>query len=193
VACHCTLNTLHNPEALYCCLCALANPVLGWVGSCTAHACAVYGSVQAVAATPGSLDNPADWTSEDEFGGALAALCFDDDEGSVAKIPAVVAALCEVQAFCSARGYPKGLIQGIFVQLHQNDVIAAPGFLAWKDDTGASLKVDGKGTALIQLNKWFEWLMEDEEEEEDENDEDQNEEEEDMSDVIKPDNSKVLH
>ena len=147
----------------------------------------------------GTLDKPADWTSEDEYGSGLAVLMHyetEDEDGnelsvSPAQVEAAVAALCQVQAVCAAKGMPKGLIQSIFVQLHQNDVAADAAFFAWKDDAKLSLSTDGKGTALIQLNKWLEWLAEDDEEEDEDGDDE--DAEEDMSDVVRPVNTKVLH
>lgn len=125
----------------------------------------------------------ADEPEEDEDGETPA----DERSAEEKKIPNAIAGLTEIQAACAARGFPKGLLQSIFVRLHQDDIVKESGIFGWKDDTGASVEADGKGTALLQLNKWLEWLQEDEEEE----DEEEEPEEADMGDVMKPNNSSM--
>lgn len=77
------------------------------------------------------------------------------------------AALREVQRFCFGLGFPDGMIENIFLYLYDADIIPEEAFTDWREDTDET--VPGKTTALVKLNRFFEWL--DEAEEEDEDDE----------------------
>lgn len=135
--------------------------------------------------TTGALTKKAAWTSMDALGAVLALFVSTDPA-------AAAASLQEFQSFFDSIGFPKGVLEASFHRMYENDVMPTEAFIAWKDrvdDTTA------KGTALIQLARWFDWLAEeeeDEDEEEEDEDEDSGGEGEDMSDILRPDNSMNL-
>jgi translation initiation factor 4G len=79
-----------------------------------------------------------------------------------------LACLFEVQAFWHSMGLPKGMMERLFVDLYDQDVILEEAFKMWRDDTED--RTPGKQEALFQTHKWLEWL-ETAEEESDEDEE----------------------
>ena len=53
-----------------------------------------------------------------------------------------------------------------FMALYQEDSVQEEVFLAWRDELNTSY--NGKGEALVQVNRWLTWLQEEETEDEDE-------------------------
>ncbi|XP_015782406.1 LOW QUALITY PROTEIN: eukaryotic translation initiation factor 4 gamma 2-like [Tetranychus urticae] len=78
--------------------------------------------------------------------------------------------LYSLQSFWYGLGCPKGMLLRWFSFLYDFEIVEDDVFLKWKEDIND--EYPGKGQALFQVNKWFEWLEKDEEEEEEEEDED---------------------
>ena len=64
----------------------------------------------------------------------------------------------------------KGALLRWFMALYEEEVVQEETFLKWKEEVDA--RYEGKGEALIQLNKWLTWLEQAEEEDSDEEDDD---------------------
>ena len=64
----------------------------------------------------------------------------------------------------------KGALLRWFMALYEEEVVQEETFLKWKEEVDA--RYEGKGEALIQLNRWLTWLEQAEEEDSDEEDED---------------------
>ena len=62
----------------------------------------------------------------------------------------------------------KGALLRWFMALYEEEVVQEETFLKWKEEVDA--RYEGKGEALIQLNKWLTWLEQAEEEDSDEED-----------------------
>lgn len=62
----------------------------------------------------------------------------------------------------------KGALLCWFMALYEEEVVQEETFLKWKEEVDA--RYEGKGEALIQLNKWLTWLEQAEEEDSDEED-----------------------
>ena len=133
------------------------------------------------AATEQTLGNVrCPWAEEDVYGAALEAVV----DGSVT---AGVAALFAVQTFLDAAGWPKGVIEGIFLKFYQEDIVDDESFTLWKNDV--TTKLPGRMQAIMQTNKWFAWFAEQSAESDDE--EEEEEEEEDDEDL--PQGGKVVN
>ena len=86
------------------------------------------------------------------------------------SVPAGVACLFAVQAFLNTAGWPKGVVEGIFLKFYQEDIVDDDAFTQWKEDT--TTKVPGRMQAIMQTNKWFTWFAEQQEDSSDEEDSD---------------------
>ena len=64
----------------------------------------------------------------------------------------------------------KGALLRWFMALYEEEVVQEESFLKWKEEVDA--RYEGKGEALVQLNKWLTWLEQAEEEDSDEEDDD---------------------
>ena len=95
-----------------------------------------------------TFKSPAQWSVREQYGAVLSSRLYGDDYTASA-----VVALSEVQRACAALAFPAGLIQSVFVQWHQQDVIESSGFFAWRNDHGLTLAVPGKAAAVEQLAK----------------------------------------
>ncbi len=94
------------------------------------------------------IATPLEWAKREQYGELLASLLFD-----VAP-PVVVAGLSEIQrAWNALPARPASLIQKIFVQLHQNDVVDTAGFFAWQNDGSVTRAIPGKAEAVQELTK----------------------------------------
>ncbi len=114
--------------------------------------------------------SPSKWWAKDQLGAALSALL----EG---RVPAQVAALYAVQAYCYSYKFPVvsgaksgKLIELLFNLLLSSQAIEPEGFFAWVEDTAEDRP--GKLDATVQTSgfimKLKELLQDDEEEEEEE-------------------------
>jgi len=72
--------------------------------------------------------------------------------------------LFEVQAFCHDKGFPPGLINKLFYQLYEEDIIFEDSYGIWREDLLD--ETPGKQTALFQARTFLEWLESAEEGEE---------------------------
>jgi len=80
--------------------------------------------------------------------------------------PLQLAGVFEVQAFWHSLGEPKHLLAFIFQRLYDDDVVLEESFRVWNEDTDDT--TPGKTSALIQTNRWLQWLETAEEESGDE-------------------------
>ena len=67
-----------------------------------------------------------------------------------------------VQLFAHKAGFPSGYMERMFTALYNLDICEEESFFVWKEDVCEDFL--GKGTALFQVNKWLNWLAEDEDE-----------------------------
>lgn len=118
--------------------------------------------MRAVLEVTAPLTKAATWTAPNEYGLVLTVF--------MQETPAAVAALNVLQAAIHGLGFPKGLIEAVFHHMYDNDIAEQDAFIEWRDNVDDS--VPGKLDALRQLNRWFEWLEEDDDESEADSDED---------------------
>ncbi|XP_053208064.1 eukaryotic translation initiation factor 4 gamma 2-like [Panonychus citri] len=78
--------------------------------------------------------------------------------------------LYSLQSFWYGQGCPKGMLLRWFTFLYDLEIVEDEVFFRWKEDIND--EYPGKGQALFQVNKWFEWLEKAEEEEEDDDEDD---------------------
>lgn len=103
------------------------------------------------------------WTLPESYGLMLAKLF----QGTEAKTFQMLA-LYRVQAYCSTLDFPKGLIEKVFMNLYEHDIVDEDAFIAYKYDLTDDDETPGKMKAIIQLTNWLEWLEHAKEEEEEE-------------------------
>ena len=117
------------------------------------------------------------WAGEDAFGPFLENVV---DGSTVAGM----ASLFAVQTFLDAAGWPKGVIEGIFLKFYQEDICPNEAFTAWKEDTTTA--APGRMTAIMQTNKWFGWFAENAaEDSEGEEEEEEEEEDDELEGVVR--------
>lgn len=114
------------------------------------------------------LESTADLSKKfSDSAGQLLKLC----NGGKDPTPGVqMAVLLEVQVllhkkeaeFAPLTGEYAGKKYGFaaFDALYEADVVVEGIFMAWKEDTKASMKVDGKPELLLQSSPFFKWLAE---------------------------------
>eukprot|EP01135_Chromosphaera_perkinsii_P011543 Nk52_evm1s2438 gene=Nk52_evmTU1s2438 len=77
-----------------------------------------------------------------------------------------VACIYGVQIFAHQAGFPANYMERMFTALYNLDICEEESFFLWKEDVRDDFP--GKGTSLFQVNKWLNWLAEDDEESEEE-------------------------
>jgi len=80
--------------------------------------------------------------------------------------PLQLAGVFEVQSFWHSLKQPKHLLASIFQRLYDDDVVLEESFRVWREDTDDP--TPGKLDALVQANRWLQWLETAEEESNDE-------------------------
>jgi len=80
--------------------------------------------------------------------------------------PLQLAGVFEVQAFWHSLKQPKHLLASIFQRLYDDDVVLEESFRVWREDVDDP--TPGKLDALVQANRWLQWLETAEEESNDE-------------------------
>jgi len=113
----------------------------------------------------GTLNSAGACFNPDQLAPMLSGLLYEHQARSVAALRGLNQAV-------NAVGFPKGLVEATFMHLYDKDIIQEEAFTAWKDDYED--QTEGRGTAIIQLTRWFMWLAED--------DDDSDEDEEDSDD-----------
>ena len=121
----------------------------------------------AVLAKSAPLDAACAWTTEEEYGLLLNALLYGNEDEEPMK------ALFECQAAVHALGWPKGLLETIFMKLYQNECLDDEAFEAWKDDLSDA---PGKMKAIVDVTGFLNFLAEQEAEEDSDEDEESDEE-----------------
>lgn len=99
----------------------------------------------------------------------------DEDENSIghllrqtvgrSSVDAQVEATYRLQEFFYSSNCKKGLMTRLLMDLYDADILSEDAVLKWKDDLRED--IPGKGQAILDSHKWFEWLENASEEEED--------------------------
>jgi len=117
------------------------------------------------------LSEPSDrsWMDKESYGLLLA-----DMRSGKESTQREISLLYGVQRFYHDNGFPKNekgepIMQSVFFQLYNKDIVEEDGFQEWRDDENDS--IPGKTKALVQVTDFFTWLN-DAEEEQSEEDED---------------------
>ena len=77
-----------------------------------------------------------------------------------------MAVLSDAQRLCAARGFPAGLLERIFRDLHAGDVLDETAMKAWRDDEASAIgleKIAGKEKALFETMELLQEFASDDE------------------------------
>jgi len=77
-----------------------------------------------------------------------------------------VAVLSAAQKMCALRGFPAGLLERVFRDLHAGDVLDETAMKAWRDDASSAIgleKIAGKEKALFETMELLQEFASDDE------------------------------
>ena len=128
----------------------------------------------ALAAVPADADASAPIAALAPAFAALRAACKGPGEAEganaggarVGKEAREVAVLSAAQRLCAARGFPAGLLERIFRDLHAGDVLDETAMKAWRDDEASAIgleKIAGKEKALFETMELLQEFASDDE------------------------------
>jgi len=129
----------------------------------------------ALAAVPADADASAPIAALAPAFAALRAACKGPGEAEttsnaggarVGKEAREVAVLSAAQRLCAARGFPAGLLERIFRDLHAGDVLDETAMKAWRDDETSAIgleKIAGKEKALFETMELLQEFASDDE------------------------------
>ena len=128
----------------------------------------------ALAAVPADADVSSPIAALEPSFAALRAACKGPEGADssragdlrVTKEAREVAVLSAAQKMCASRGFPAGLLERIFRDLHAGDVLDETAMKAWRDDTSTAIgleKVAGKEKALFETMELLQEFASDDE------------------------------
>ena len=125
-----------------------------------------------VAALAEQRGREADDACADGAVAALRAACKgpeagpESKSGRVGKEAREVAVLSAAQKMCASRGFPAGLLERVFRDLHAGDVLDETAMKAWRDDEASAIgleKIAGKEKALFETMELLQEFASDDE------------------------------
>ena len=126
----------------------------------------------ALAAVPADADASSPIAALEPSFAALRAACTGPDVGEstskseIGKEAREVAVLSAAQRLCASRGFPAGLLERIFRDLHAGDVLDETAMKAWRDDESSAIgleKIAGKEKALFETMELLQEFASDDE------------------------------
>ena len=126
----------------------------------------------ALAAVPADADASSPIVALEPSFAALRAACKgpeagpESKSGRVGKEAREVAVLSAAQKMCASRGFPAGLLERVFRDLHAGDVLDETAMKAWRDDASSAIgleKIAGKEKALFETMELLQEFASDDE------------------------------